>query len=571
MSRNVFLFEIAAARGDAEEVERALLSRTSAFALGDFPTLDPALFAHRILRGKGASYTWEIGLDEIEEARRGELHAALLEQIQTSLAGVAELRSSAAYADLSLPAPGLDPARARGGRGGALSFADGDLPVWEDHARGSGAVEAGSALPEDLTAEIAQSRAAVPVEPGLKPWGAGHVYTGSADKDHLAYLHRYLDARAAKASPADRRKILAFRAFQAREGSTAAINTYDNQIVTWGTGWGGRGWLGKVMERATANDAVREALGAAGVRYRGSNVYDVVDLDSGMVVTGGKEALEILRRSVPLLHRLIDLARNPATRDAVTEAQLRTFMDGSGNICGADAIATQALFNLIAHLKHWAPGYVIGCLEWAVPQLGPGSPSEERDRRLAALVGRYFYGKARKHRWIPDFRQFRLYFQHLKDDGLDCLHEPFLQAAGPPADDPFAAAADAPAAAPPPEAPSPPKDPRLTRAPLAGQPDLESVASGRGALRRGARGPGVKALQEALIALGESVPGGADGAFGPGLEAAVKQFQAERGLAADGVIGAATLAALDAAFVAGAATRAAGAETSNRTEEEEHR
>ncbi|WP_437994963.1 peptidoglycan-binding domain-containing protein [Sorangium sp. So ce185] len=564
MSRNVFLFELAATRGDAEEVERDLLSRASAFALGAFPTLDPALFAHRILRGEGASYTWEIGLDEIEEARRAELHAALLEQVQTSLVGVAELRSSAAYADLTLPAPRLDPAQSRGGGGGALSFADGDLPAWEDHARGSGAVEAGSALPEDLTAEIAQFRAAVPVEPGLKPWGAGHVYTGSADKAHLAYLHGYLDARAAKASPADRRKITAFQAFQAREGSTAAINTYDNQIVTWGTGWGGLGWLGKVMARATANDAVREALGAAGVRYRGSNVYDVVDLDSGMVVTGGKEALEILRRSVPLLHLLIDLARNPATRDAVTEAQLRTFMDGSGNICGADAIATQALFNLIAHLKHWAPGYVIGCLEWAVPQLGPGSPSEERDRRLAALVGRYFYGKARKHRWIPDFRQFRLYFRHMKDDGLDCLDEPFIHAAGPPADDPFAAATGAPAA-------SPPKKPRLTRAPLAAQPDLESVASGRGALRRGARGPGVKALQEALLALGESAPGGADGAFGPGLEAAVKRFQAERGLAADGVVGAATLAALDAALAAGAATRATGAETSNRRGEEEHR
>ncbi|WP_437642415.1 peptidoglycan-binding domain-containing protein [Sorangium sp. So ce854] len=571
MSRNVFLFEFAAARGDAEEVERALLSRASAFALGAFPTLDPALFAHRILRGNGASYTWEIGLDEIEEARRAELHAALLEQVQTSLTGVAELRSSAAYADLSLPAPGLDPALVREARRGALSFEDGDVPVWEDHARGSGAVEAGSALPEDLTAEIAQRRAAVPAEPGLKPWGAGHVYTGSADRAHLAYLHGYFDARAAKASPADRRKIIAFRAFQAREGSTAAINTYDNQIVTWGTGWGGRGWLGKVMERATANDAVREALGAAGVRYRGGNVYDVVDLDAGMVVTGGKEALETLRRSVPLLHLLIDLARNPATRDAVTEAQLRTFMEGSGNIGGADAIATQALFNLIAHLKHWAPGYVIGCLEWAVPQLGPGAPSEERDRRLAALVGRYFYGKARKHRWIPDFRQFRLYFRHMQDDGLDCLDEPFLQAAAPPADDPFAAAMGAPAAAPPPKASSPPKDPRLTRAPLAGQPDLEAVASGRGALRRGARGPGVKALQEALIALGERVPGGADGAFGPGLEATVKQFQAERGLAADGVIGAATLAALDAALIGSAATRAAGAEISNRTEEEEHR
>ncbi|WP_437850979.1 hypothetical protein [Sorangium sp. So ce363] len=326
-----------------------------------------------------------------------------------------------------------------------VSFADDDRPAWQDHARDSGAAEAGSALTEDLVAEIAQRRAAVPVEPGLKPWGAGHVYTGSADKAHIAYLHGVLDARAAEASPSDQRKILAFRAFQAREGSTAAINTYDNQIVTWGTGWGGLGWLGKVMERATASDAVREALGAAGVRYRGGNVYDVVDLDAGTVVTGRKEALEIMRRSVPLLHLLIDLARNPATRDAVTEAQLCTFMEGSGNISGADAIATQALFNLIAHLKHWAPGYVTGCLEWAVPQAGEG-PSAERDRRLAALVGRYFYGKARRYKWIPSFQQLQLYWKHMKDDGLDCLDDPFIKAAGPPADDPFAPAKGTPRA-----------------------------------------------------------------------------------------------------------------------------
>ncbi len=66
--------------------------------------------------------------------------------------------------------------------------------------------------------------------------------------------------------PAPARFVGGLSAFQAREGSTAAINTYDNQIVAWGTGWGGLGWLGKVMERATASDAVREALGAAGVR-----------------------------------------------------------------------------------------------------------------------------------------------------------------------------------------------------------------------------------------------------------------------------------------------------------------
>jgi hypothetical protein len=547
MSRNVFLFDIAAARGDAEEVERALLARASDFALGAFPTLDPALFAHRILRGEDASHAWEIGLDGIEEAQRADLLTALLEQIQASLAGVAEVRSSASYEDVSLPAPSPDLGRATLGPDGAVSFADDDLPAWEDYARNSGAAEAGSALTDDLVAEITQSRGAAPAEPGLKAWGAGHMYAGGSDKAHIAYLQSYFEARAARASPSDRRKILAFRAFQAREGSTAAINTYDNQIVTWGTGWGGLGWLGKVMERATANDAVREVLGAAGVRYRGSNVYDVVDLDTGSVVTGGKEALEIIRRSVPLLHVLIDLARNPTTRDAVTEAQLRTFMQGSGNISGADAIATQALFNLIAHLKHWAPGYVTGCLEWAVPQAGEG-PSADRDKRLAALVGRYFYGKARKFKWIPDWKQFQLYFHHMKTDGLDCLEDPFIKAAGPPAEDPFVAVPATP------EGAAPPKARSLGNAPLAGQPDLEAIASGRGALRKGMKGPGVKALQEALIALGAGVPGGADGAFGPGLERAVKELQAKRGLAVDGVVGAGTLAAIDAALAPRAAT-----------------
>lgn len=306
-----------------------------------------------------------------------------------------------------------------------------NVKCWSLYAADSGADEAGSSLPDDLREEIAQLRAAVPVEPGLKKWGAGHVYGGASDRAHLAYLKDYLDGRAASASAADHRKIRAFWAFQGREGSTAAINTYDNQIVTWGTGWGGLGGLGKVMGRAVADEAVRDALGRCGVRYRGGNEYDVVDLDAGVVVTGRREALEVMRRSVPLLHLLIDIARSPATRDAATEAQLLTFMEGSANIAGADAIATQALFNFVAHLMHWAPGYAVGCLVWAAPQVG-GEPSEDGDRRLAVLVGRYFYARAQKSRWIPDWKQFQLYFRHMKEDGLDCLDDPFIQAAAPP-------------------------------------------------------------------------------------------------------------------------------------------
>ena len=55
-----------------------------------------------------------------------------------------------------------------------------------------------------------------------------------------------------------------------------------------------------------------------------------------------------------------------------------------------------------------------------------------------------------------------------------------------------------------------------------------------GVLRKGARGEGVKIMQEALGV-------GADGAFGPGTERALKEWQAANGLIADGIAGPATL------------------------------
>ena len=58
-----------------------------------------------------------------------------------------------------------------------------------------------------------------------------------------------------------------------------------------------------------------------------------------------------------------------------------------------------------------------------------------------------------------------------------------------------------------------------------------------GVLRKGSKGDGVKMMQEALgIA--------ADGAFGPGTERALKEWQAKNGLVADGIAGPATLGKL---------------------------
>ena len=48
-------------------------------------------------------------------------------------------------------------------------------------------------------------------------------------------------------------------------------------------------------------------------------------------------------------------------------------------------------------------------------------------------------------------------------------------------------------------------------------------------LRKGARGDGVKIMQEALGI-------GADGVFGPGTERALKAWQSSNGLVADGIV-----------------------------------
>jgi|SRR5919198_3173625 predicted chitinase len=56
-------------------------------------------------------------------------------------------------------------------------------------------------------------------------------------------------------------------------------------------------------------------------------------------------------------------------------------------------------------------------------------------------------------------------------------------------------------------------------------------------------GPTIRKLQQRLKLLGYD-PGGIDGDFGPGTDAAVKQFQRDHGLTADGIVGPATTAAL---------------------------
>ena len=64
------------------------------------------------------------------------------------------------------------------------------------------------------------------------------------------------------------------------------------------------------------------------------------------------------------------------------------------------------------------------------------------------------------------------------------------------------------------------------------------------ALAIGSEGESVRQLQEALGALGHD-PGGVDGAFGPATRRAVVAFQRKQDLDADGIVGRATVAAMN--------------------------
>jgi N-acetylmuramoyl-L-alanine amidase len=90
------------------------------------------------------------------------------------------------------------------------------------------------------------------------------------------------------------------------------------------------------------------------------------------------------------------------------------------------------------------------------------------------------------------------------------------------------------------------------RGQLENDPDLVDVFAGRRILKQPGRQPGVGAVQDALIELGETIdlgPGGANrGIFGPRTEAAVESFQVSAGIDVDGQVGKDTIEALDHAL-----------------------
>ena len=91
---------------------------------------------------------------------------------------------------------------------------------------------------------------------------------------------------------------------------------------------------------------------------------------------------------------------------------------------------------------------------------------------------------------------------------------------------------------------------RITRLALEKSYERANVATNSGTLtpgilRNGDRGSAVQQVQQLLASAGYS-PGPADGIFGSKTELAVKEFQDDKGLRVDGLVGSNTLKALGA-------------------------
>lgn len=85
---------------------------------------------------------------------------------------------------------------------------------------------------------------------------------------------------------------------------------------------------------------------------------------------------------------------------------------------------------------------------------------------------------------------------------------------------------------------------------------LQKAANNAPPVARGAKGEGIAALQEGLADLGMDLtistgPEGFDGIFGSETDRAVRQFQSENALSADGIAGKLTLHKLDGLLILG--------------------
>ncbi|MEV4316264.1 hypothetical protein [Actinocrispum sp. NPDC049592] len=156
--------------------------------------------------------------------------------------------------------------------------------------------------------------------------------------------------------PAAKARKVAFKEL-GHEGTVDSINTYDDQILTWGKGFSGKsGSMNEVLMIMFEQDPeARAVLLRAGIDC-GRNSWRVVNTDTGMIETDDN-ALRLMQFDKKLLGVFVTLGRDPEHQQHALDAQWAAMEKHAAHIPEYAYDWPESSIALAAHLAHWSPAF----------------------------------------------------------------------------------------------------------------------------------------------------------------------------------------------------------------------
>ncbi len=138
------------------------------------------------------------------------------------------------------------------------------------------------------------------------------------------------------------------------EGGWTSINTYDNQVFTFGRGFAAFGTLPQLLEEWFQDDNIANEFKKYGVTLNGTHIQ-VVDTEKGKVVTD-KEAYQYIKEHIELQYLFVNIGEDPEYIQSLIDAQYTVLStDGACVIPGFAANWEPEACQAAAHIQHWLP------------------------------------------------------------------------------------------------------------------------------------------------------------------------------------------------------------------------
>lgn len=287
-------------------------------------------------------------------------------------------------------------------------------------------------VPDEIIDKIKRNRARwplkkIPLVTKGKYAGPKHYNYGPPDS-HGKWAREYIKTEKVDKATGFAEKHIAqvfvemMKSEKGSEGQPASFQTYDNQIVTWGVGFGGMGDGVHIFDQLNTDAKMQRLLDDLGIQYFGGR-YHVVHTGDKKVVSSkeitkevhgkGKHKDEIKIKHVGWNHRgpldawrdqmdamsvIVSISEDTSYRVQILEAQWRVYVANSSTWTGQDKIFSLALYYLITHSQHWLPALAMKGFwvnkEWET--LGETTPSIESDKKLAQRLLNGFLAAGKK-------------------------------------------------------------------------------------------------------------------------------------------------------------------------------